>query len=363
MKRFSLFCILLLLIPTVHAQYVSTRLGSIQPYTGMYYDRNQSGSGLSVDIGPGGVMFLQFATYDANGNQVNYITQPVYTPSSEQARASTGVIGTATAQAYYVTGGQCAGCTYKQPTINPLNLYPTFTWTRPRHVDMSFTQNGATYTYHFDAGNYEGKNDAEFLPGTYAISVLSDSSFAPNGGADHGMLGAVDMDIVKVVPAPFTTVTAAPGTDPSVMLPPAGASLYVLQCPPVVPTATSSAVTPCSLMPNVYSAAANDRSSQLTQQTLLWFDPATGTAGMEGVNSNGTAGPAAIAGDLYITPYTLTAHLGTQGSNANGSSWYQPGQIFMSVTLTRVPDPTVRDCYGMNATAAEMTNYALFCGN
>lgn len=352
---------LVLLSTAAQAQYVSTRLGTIEPYRGMYYDRNQSGSGLSVDVGPSGLMFLQFATYDAAGNQVNYITQPNFTPSDEATRAATGVIGTATAQAYYVTNGQCAGCSYKQPTINPLNLYPTFTWTRPRHVDMTFTQNGQTFTYHFDAGNYEGKNDAEFLPGTFAISVLSDSSFAPNGGADHGMLGAVDMDIVKVVPAPFTTVTAAPGTDPSVMLPPVGANLFVLQCPPVVPTATSTAVLPCTNLPNGYSSAANNAANPQPQQTLLWFDPATGTAGIEAVNADGTVGQATIAGDLYVTPSTLTAHLGTQGSNANGSKWYQPGQIFLSVTLTRVPDPTVRDCYGMNATAAEMTNFTLFC--
>ncbi|HET8943116.1 MAG TPA: hypothetical protein VFN13_14140 [Rudaea sp.] len=359
MKRLVLLSLLLLLSTVAQAQYVSTRLGAIQPYTGMYYDRNQSGSGLSVDVGPGGMLFLQFATYDTAGNQVNYISQPIYTPSSEQTRASTGVIGTATGQAFYVTGGQCPGCPYNGfPTVHPLDLYPTFTWTRPRHVDMSFTQNGQTFTYHFDAGNFEGKNDEEFLPGTFAISVLSDSSFAPNGGPNHGMLAAVDMDIVKVVPAPFTSVTAAPGTDPSIM-PPAGASFYVLQCQPVVPTPTNTAATPCSALPNRYSEAAND---QLTQQTLLWFDPATGTAGMEGVNPDGTVGPAAIAGDLYITPNTLTAHLGTRGHNANGSSWYQPGQIFMSVTLTRVPDPTVRDCYGMNTTPVTSTNYPSVCG-
>ena len=62
---------------------ISTRLGTIQPYTGIYYDPNQSGSGLSVDIGPSGKMFLEFATYDANGNQVNYFSVPDYAPSSE----------------------------------------------------------------------------------------------------------------------------------------------------------------------------------------------------------------------------------------------------------------------------------------
>lgn len=360
MKSLLFLGLLLLLSPVAHAQYVSTRLGSIQPYRGMYYDRNQSGSGLSVDIGPGGVMFLQFATYDANGNQVNYITQPVYTPSSEQARASTGVIGTATAQAYYVTNGQCAGCTYKQPTINPLNLYPTFTWTRPRHVDMSFTQNGQTFTYHFDAGNYEGKTDEEFLPGTYAISVIVDTSAFPNGGVSHGNLAA-DLDIMRVVPAPFASVSLAPGTDPSVMLPPAGAKLYVIQCAPVTPNPTSAA-TPCVVQPSAFSSAANGGTNPSPQQTLLWFDPATGTAGMQTVNTDGTVGPVTIAGDLYVTPASITAHLGTQGHSSAGSSWYQAGQIFMGVTLTRVPDPTQRDCYGMNPTSSAANNYTAYCG-
>ncbi|MBS0557125.1 MAG: hypothetical protein JSR27_06895 [Proteobacteria bacterium] len=351
---------LVLLSTAAQAQYVSTRLGTIEPYRGMYYDRNQSGSGLSVDVGPSGLMFLQFATYDAAGNQVNYITQPNFTPSDEATRAATGVIGTATAQAYYVTNGQCAGCSYKQPTINPLNLYPTFTWTRPRHVDMTFTQNGQTFTYHFDAGNYEGKNDAEFLPGTFAISILTDTSAFPNGGSSYGNLVA-NLDIVRVVPAPFAKVTLAPGTDPSVPLPPAGASLYVIQCGQVSPAPTSAGLKPCLVLPDFFAQYAINAANPPSEQTLLWFDPATSAAGMQTVNTDGTVGPVTIAGALYVSPASLTAHLGTYGNSASGSNWYQAGQIFMGVTLTRVPDPTQRYCYGMNPAISASNNYTIYC--
>jgi hypothetical protein len=359
MKRLLLLG-LLLLSTLANAQYVSTRLGTIEPYRGMYYDRNQSGSGLSVDIGPGGMLFLQFATYDSAGSQVNYITQPNFVPTSEAQRAATGVIGTATDQMYAVTNGQCPGCPYTEPQIHLPNLTPTFTWTRPRHVDMTFQQNGQTYTYHFDAGNYEGKNDEEFLPGTFAISVVYDSSAYPNGGGTHGML-ATGLDLVKVVPASFSSVTAAPGADPSsVMLPPAGASLYVLQCGQVVGTPTNAATKPCQLLPNAFSSAANDATGTLTQETLLWFDPATGTAGMETVNTDGTVGLATVAGDLYITPGSLTAHLGVEGSNPAGSTWYKDGMIWLGVTLTRLPDPAVRDCFSMNPTPT--SSQYQYCG-
>jgi hypothetical protein len=68
---------------TAHPAPVSTKLGIIEPYKGVYYDPQQSGSGLEVDLGPNGRMFMTFETYDQAGSQVNLITQPTYMPSAE----------------------------------------------------------------------------------------------------------------------------------------------------------------------------------------------------------------------------------------------------------------------------------------
>src|SRR5450432_3500509 len=94
--RFAIF-LLLLIGSFAHAGVTSSKLGTIQPYTGMYFDPTQSGSGLNVDVGPGGMLFMTFETYDQAGNQVNLITQPNYVPSSEVDLDSNGIIGRATA--------------------------------------------------------------------------------------------------------------------------------------------------------------------------------------------------------------------------------------------------------------------------
>ena len=76
---------------------------------------------------------------------------------------------------------------------------------------------------------------------------------------------------------------------------------------------------------------------------------------------DGTVGPANLFGALYITPDSLTAHLAMQGHNAACSTWYQDGQIMFNLTLTRVPDATVRDCFDYNAPPSASNNYTNLC--
>lgn len=330
---------------------ISTRLGTIQPYTGMYYDPNQSGSGLSVDIGPGGMLFLQFATFDASGNQVNYIVQPTFTPSSEAQLDAAGNIGTATSSPFYqASGGQCPGCAYRAPSLSATAVVPTFTWTNPRHVDMSFALNGTTYTYHFEAGNYEGKNDEEFIPGTYSVSFVNDDSVYPGAGPQTQTTLPSDLSVMTITAASFTTsqLSLDPAASADVMLPPGTAHLYTLQCAGSQMGADDSACFSIEMIFN--NAAPGSRSQQIpvgTERGLLWYDPASGISGMElyrlDANGKPVMGPANFHGRLYIAPGMLQTHLKALGPT--GATALIDGTIGAALTFTRLPQSAVRDCY------------------
>lgn len=340
-----------------HAGTISTRLGTVAPYTGMYYDPNQSGSGLSVDIGPGGMLFLQFATYDTNGNQVNYIVQPNYTPSTEAQLDATGIIGTATTAPFYqALNGQCPGCAYRAPSISATPIVPTFTWTSPRHVDMSFALNGTTYTYHFQAANYEGKTDEEFIPGTYTVSFVNDDSVYPGAGPQTLTTLPSDLAVMTVAPASFNAnqIALDPTSSADVALPPTTAHLYTLQCAGSQDGADDNACFSIEMIFN--NAAPGSQRQQIplgTEHGLLWYDPASATAGMElyrlDANGNPIMGPANFHGRLYISPTLLQAHLKALGPA--GATALIDGTIGAALTFTRLPQSAVRDCYDYPATA------------
>ncbi|MEO8802973.1 MAG: hypothetical protein ABI304_11590 [Rudaea sp.] len=335
-------------ITTTHASgIVSDKLGTIQPYTGEYYDPNQSGSGLAVDIGPGGLMFLQFATYDANGNQVNYITQPTWVPSSESTRLATHVIGTATGKMYQVTGGQCPGCPYTGfPTVTVVPIVPTFAWTSPRHVSMSFDG----HTYNLGAQNYEGKDDEEFLPGTWALSFLNDNSVYAGQGPEYQNTLPTELAVMRIASAPFTVaqLTLDPASSADVQLPPSDAHLYTLQCVGNQMGTDDAACNSTELIwTNAIPGSRRNPIPRGTAKAMLWYDPASATGGMDiyQINASGApvVGPANFHGEVYITPNSLQVHLLGQGPP--GVAAVTDGIDAIALTFTRLPATTVRDCY------------------
>lgn len=333
------------------ADTISTRLGTIQPYTGIYYDPNQSGSGLSVDIGPGGKMFLEFATYDANGNQVNYFAVPTYVPSSEAELDATGTIGTVASTPFFQTlNGQCPGCAYRAQTETATPIVPTFTWTAPRHVDMSFPLNGATYTYHFQAANYESQSDEEFVPGTYTVSLINDDSVYPGAGPQTQNTLATDVAVMEVVPTTFSASDIAldPTSSVDVVLPPATAHLYTLQCAGNQDGVDDNACFSIEMIFNNAAPGSQRQSIPLgTEHGLLWYDPVSATAGIDvyrlDPSSKPTMGPADFHGRLYIEPNRLQTHLKALGPP--GASALIDGTIGAALVFTRLPPSAVRDCY------------------
>ena len=339
--------------PPAMAQLVSSKLGSIQPYTGMYYDANQSGSGLTVDLGPDNLLFMVFETYDFNGNQVNYITQPNFIPSSEGALQATGAIGSAVGSFYQVTNGQCPGCPYRKPQATMTSLAATFVWSSPRHVTMTF----GTYSYQLAAANYEGKNDEEFLPGTWALSFLNDNSVYPGQGPQYQTTLPTEVTIVKIAPANFAALSISldPGSSADISLPPAGAHLYTLACAGDQDGADDAACNAVELIwTNAVAGSQHQAIPRGTAKALIWYDPATTRSGLDiyqqTTAGNVVIGPANFHGEVYIEPNLLQTHL--KGEGPAHVAAVSDGVVGIALTFTRLPATAVRDCYDYVSTNA-----------
>lgn len=341
---FRLLLALSLLVSASASAAISGKLGAIWPYPGMYYDPAQSGSGFYIDYGPSGAMFATFETYDAAGNQVNLIAQPSYVASSESDLIATGNIGSASATFYQASNGQCPGCAYRAPVLTPSALSANFVWSDPRHVTMRF----GAFTYHLQAANYEGKDDEEFLPGTYALSFVNDDDVYP-GATQTGNL-ATELAIVRVAPAAFGTAQLVrdPGSSADVQLPPGTAHLYTMDCAGNQYAADDNACNSTLLIfTNVVPGSRQQSIPRGTAKALLWFDPASGSSGFEiyqaAANGDIQIGPANLHGRVYITPGMLTTHLQAQGPARVAA--VTDGFVAIALTFNRVPDSVVRDCY------------------
>ena len=350
--RFAIFP-LLLIGSFANAGMTSNKLGTIQPYTGMYFDPTQSGSGLNVDVGPGGMLFMTFETYDQAGNQVNLITQPTYVPSSEVDLESSGVIGHATATFYQATNGQCPGCPYRSPTLTATPLTADFVWNSPRHVTMTF----GAFTYHFDATNYEGKDDEEFLPGTWSLSFVNDDSVYPGAGAQTQNTLPTELAVMQIAPAAFTMaqVRLDPASSADVRLPPPSAHLYTLQCAGNQTGADEVACNSIELIfTNVVPGSQREPIPRGTAKALIWYDTASAVGGMDiyQQNADGSVviGPANFHGQIYIAPYTLQVHLQAQGPVHVAA--VIDGTEGSALTFTRLPSTAVRDCFDYPAVGA-----------
>jgi len=331
---------------------ISSQLGSIWPYPGMYFDPGQAGSGLYVDYGPSGALFVTFETYDAAGNQVNLIAQPTYQPSSEADLIASGTIGKTTATFYQASNGQCPGCAYRAPVLTPTTLDAGFVWSDPRHVAMTF----GAYTYHLQAANYEGKDDEEFVPGTYTLSFVNDDSVYPGAPPTNKL--ATELSIVRIAPAPFgmAQLVRDAGSSADIQLPPPGAHLYTLDCAGNQAGADDNACNSTLLIfTNAVPGSRTQSIPRGTAKALLWFDPASGGAGFDlyQVAADGgiQIGPANLHGRVYITPGSLRTHLVAQAPPHVAA--VTDGFVAIALTFTRLPDNAVRDCYDYPASTCQ----------
>ena len=116
----------------------SASLTPVLPARAAYYDGTKSGTGVFVDVGLNGFVFLGYFGYDSLGTPIWYTIQGQWSPSTETQRIATGVIGTLNSPLLYATGGQCITCDFTKPPTLIAEPFPvSVSWTTPRHLDLA----------------------------------------------------------------------------------------------------------------------------------------------------------------------------------------------------------------------------------
>lgn len=330
----------------VDPTHISNHLGSLTPYTGTYLDLTPGvGVSFEYDQGPSNNGFITLHTYDATGHQINYEGQHHYQPTTEQERLATGIIGRASGEFSIASGGACLGCAPMQQILTDVGIGYTLTWTNARNATL--TLSGAqTGSYTLVAANFEGRDDDEFLSGTWAATVFNDyASFFPGDPTQNYQTAYMAVLTIAPVPSTYTFALAA-GAASGTFVPPSTARLYLLTCPADEKRQGGANRQACV---NVLGELAGTGSD-----AVAWFDPVSKGAGIETVQTIGltywlgaTVGalkPYAAHIDLEITPDALRGHqvsrYGTTSDAATG------------IAFIRLPDGTVRSSFDYPAPPA-----------
>ncbi len=329
----------------------SAALTPVLPAGGAYFDSSKSGTGVFVDVGLNGFVFLAYFGYDSLGVPIWHMIQAPWSPSTEAQRISTGVIGTLNAPLLYATGGQCITCDYTQPPTLVVEPYPVaVSWTTPRHLDLTI----GNQSWHMDAVTY-GVADEQLLAGTWQLTISWDAATVA-GTANSDVAAATQ--IVTILPGvAFGTSPVATSpvldsdADSSITLPPPGSDYF--------PINTSSPCQPGPINIGTYGAAFADIFSAVKMSTLftgypsgpyhipmLWYDAASRRAGLDVVTSavgvdNVTLvlGPNNIHFDLYVEPDRVVGHGLVQGQNLKGipSAYWLPDTVALNLVMERLP--------------------------
>jgi hypothetical protein len=333
---------------TITAQ--SAALTPVLPARGAYYDSSKSGTGVFVDVGLRGFVFLAYYGYDDLGAPTWHTIQAQWSPSTEAQRIATGVIGTLNSPLLYASGGQCITCDYTKPPTLVVEPYPvTVSWTTPRHLDLTI----GNESWHMDAVQY-GVADEQLLAGTWQLTISWDGK--PADSANTDVAASTQITTISsgfafgTLPIP-TIVELDPGADPSIALPPAG-SLYF-------PIQTSSPCQPGPLHVGTYGAAFTDIFSAIQMSALfsgspsqyiapmLWYDSATRRGGLDvvtqamGIDTVPLAlGPNNIHFDLYVEPDRVVGHGRVQGQNLKAipDAYWLPDTVALNLVMQRLPD-------------------------
>lgn len=176
--------------PQAHAAdpFYTDQVVPLLPWRGVYYEPGRGGTGLTLDVDSNGFLFAAFYTYDAAGNQVYYLIEGAYQPTSEEIRQDTGVIGTMENPTIYTsTGGECvgAGCSYRAPTRTAANLNASFVWTTPQRLHMTIGgQSWDLIGGHFTVAN------TNLIQGQWSVAATFEVLDTPTTG-DMGVIQSV----------------------------------------------------------------------------------------------------------------------------------------------------------------------------
>jgi len=331
-----------------------TSLAPLLPARGAYFDTARSGTGVAVDVGLDGFVFLVYEGFDSLGAPTWYLLLGPWSPATEAQRIATGVIGTLNQPLLYAADGQCISCDFAGPPTISIAPYPaSVVWTTPRHLDLSI----GDQAWHMDAVQY-GVADDQLPAGTWQLTISWESA------ADASPTGsgvAARTQIVRVEPGrPFATLPVAinvmldPDADPSIALPPQGSAYF--------PIDQSIECTPGPVQLGTFGAAFADIFSAVKQSDvfadaagnylapMLWYDAAARRGGLDVVTftmgidtSDLVLGPNNVHFDLYVEPDRIVGHGSVQGQNFKKvpSGYWSPNAVMLNLLMQRLPDGLV----------------------
>ena len=359
LRRLGLAAGLICLAGAVDAAAINAQSKSLTPVLparGQYYDSSKAGTGVAVDVGLNGFVFLTYYGYSETGAPTWYSMQGQWMPATQAQRIATGVIGTLHQPLLYASGGQCLTCdftTYPNLIVEP---YPaSVSWTTPRHLDLSI----GNQSWHMDAFAY-AVADAQLLAGTWQLTISWDGDAEANpvnaGVAARTQIVTISPGIAFAKPPIATTVALDPNADPSLALPPQGSTYF--------PIGESNVCAPGPIQIGTYGAAFADIFSAVKMSTLfsnypgggqyiapmLWYDAATRRGGLDvvthamGIDTVSLAlGPNNIHFDLYVEPDRVVGHGLVQGQNLKSipAGYWQPDTVALNLDMQRLPDGVV----------------------
>ena len=89
---------------------------SLQPSRGLWWETAKNGQFWSIDVGAGGYMFVNFGTFDADGQPTFLTMQGQFEPYAEGT--ANGATGKLVSTLYRLQGGQCLGCEFQAASVN-----------------------------------------------------------------------------------------------------------------------------------------------------------------------------------------------------------------------------------------------------
>jgi hypothetical protein len=331
---------------TISAQSVA--LTPVLPALGAYFDSSKSGTGVFVDVGLNGFVFLAYFGYDALGAPTWHMIQAPWSPSTEAQRMATGAIGTLSSPLLYATDGQCITCDFTKPPTLVVEPYPvTVSWTTPRHLDLTI----GNQSWHMDAVPY-GVADDQLLVGTWQLTISWDGNIGGTDVAASTQIATIEPSVAfGTLPIPIT-LARDPDADAGIALPPPGSSYF--------PIETSAPCRPGPIRIGTYGAAFADIFSAVRMSSLfsaypsgsqylapmLWYDPATRRGGLDvvtramGIDTIPLAlGPNNVHFDLYVEPDRVVGHGLVQGQNLKSipSAYWLPDTVALNLVMERLP--------------------------
>lgn len=231
------------------------------PQRGAYFDREKGGAGILVDHGLGGGVFVALFLYAPNGAPTFYTLQGAYEPTPRPDAWRSETVGRLRSPLYLSSGGECLGCPYRAPVTRTETAFGSaeLTWRTARHATLVI----GAQRWNLEAIEPDG-DEAGLADGRWLL-LAWESGAAPRARATVDITPRASL-VVELEPVGIAG-TAAEVRAP---LPPANALFYDVLC-----------VEDCVSFDQWRTQFSR------TADVVLWYEHATGRAGLDQVFIDG----------------------------------------------------------------------------